>query len=159
MYFREALKSDYEAICRLVPTQEELFRVYPRGTHPLTVEQIHQLAEVRKELTVATDGTHIMGFANLYDVEPPQKGFIGNVVIDKAFRGAGLGEKLVRHMRDAGFVKYGLQEIHISVFNDNTVALLLYSKLGFIPYAIEQRLRPDNQKAALVHMKIVAGSS
>lgn len=49
---RQATLEDYEAIVRLVPSQEELFLVYPKGTHPFTVGQLQELAEMRKELTV-----------------------------------------------------------------------------------------------------------
>lgn len=40
MELREAKGSDFEAIVRLVPTQEELFYVYPKGLHPFTVDQL-----------------------------------------------------------------------------------------------------------------------
>lgn len=155
-YFREATPSDYEAICKLVPTEQELFLVYPRGTYPLTVDQIKHLSEVRKELTVAIDGQDIVGFADLYDFDDRASAFIGNVVIDRSFRGRGIGKVLVIHMRNTAFSKYGLKEVHISVFSDNVPALLLYAKLGFMPYSIEERRNHNDQTVALIHMKTVA---
>lgn len=156
MYFKGAVPADYEAICKLVPTEQELFLVYPRGVYPFTVDQVKHLSEVRKELTVVVDGQNIVGFANLYDFNDQVSAFIGNVVIDRSFRGRGIGKKLVSHMRNTAFLKYGLKEVHISVFSDNTLALLLYSKLGFIPYSIEEKRNYNDQKVALIHMKTVA---
>ena len=152
-HFREAIETDSTAICRLIPTQEELFRVYPRGTYPFTVDQVRQLFEIRKALTVTIDNGEIIGFANLYDFSENQRAFIGNVVIDQAFRGQGIGKCLVEYMRDLAFSRYKLNEVHISVFSDNTRALLLYSSLGFKPYAIEERKNYSGKRVALLHLK------
>lgn len=154
MLFREANQADSAAICRLIPTQEELFRVYPRGVYPFNVDQVRQLFEIRKALTVAIENDKIIGFANLYDLSEKQRAFIGNVVIDQAFRGQGIGRRLVEYMRDLAFSRYKLNEVHISVFSDNTPALLLYSSLGFKPYAIEERLNYAGKKVALLHLKL-----
>ena len=96
MEVREATAEDYEAIVRLVPTREELFLVYPKGIHPFSVSQIRALADVRNELTVAVHSGEVIGFANLYDLEPGQWAFIGNVVVSRAFRGQGLGRRLLK---------------------------------------------------------------
>lgn len=63
---RPATEADYPDIYRLVADPEELFYVYPRGHFPLTAEQLQELARVRTELTVAVDGSSVIGFANLY---------------------------------------------------------------------------------------------
>lgn len=38
MELREATTQDFEAIVRLVPTQNELFFVYPKGKYPFSVD-------------------------------------------------------------------------------------------------------------------------
>lgn len=153
MELRQATLEDYEAIIRLVPSAEELFLVYPKGTHPFTVSQLHALAEIRKELTVVIQNTTVIGFANLYGLQPNQYVFIGNVVVSNGFRGQGIGKRLITHMTNVAFEKYQVPEIRISVFNENTPALLLYSSLGFKPYAIEERKHPLGQRVALIHMR------
>jgi ribosomal protein S18 acetylase RimI-like enzyme len=152
--FREAVQTDYEDICKLVLSERELYLVYPRGIHPFTVDQVRHLSELRKELTVATDDTKIVGFANLYDFKDKERAFIGNVVIEKSSRGKGLGKQLIGHMLKAAFFKYDLCEVHISVFSDNVPALLMYSKLGFRPYSIEERHNYETKRVALIHMKL-----
>lgn len=154
---RAATVDDYAAICRLMPTAQELFLVWPKGHHPLTVEQIQQLVRERKELTVAVNAETVVGFANLYDVDPPRKAFIGNVVVAASLRGQGLGKALATHMRDIAFDRYGVAEVHLSVFSENTKALLLYASLGFSPYAMEARQDYQGRRVALIHMKCAKG--
>jgi len=40
----------------------------------------------------------------------------------------------------------------LSCFNENTAGLLLYPKLGFVPFAIEERPAPHGGRSALIHM-------
>lgn len=154
MEIREAVPEDYDAIVRLVPSREELFFVYPKGRHPFTVDQLRVLADTRQELTVVVRDGQVVGFADLYDLQPDRWAFIGNVVIARAHRGEGLGGRLVRYMVQAAFEKYLVREARISVFNDNTSALLLYSGLGFEPYSLEERRDPLGRRIALIHMRL-----
>lgn len=153
MELREATALDFEAIVRLVPTQDELFLVYPKGKHPFTVDQVHSLAESRKELTVAVERGEVIGFANLYDVEQGQWASVGNVAVARDYRGQGIGRLLVSHMIQQAFDKYDACEARISVFNDNTPALLLYVGMNFKPYAVEERINPSGMRVALIHMR------
>ncbi len=52
------------------------------------------------------------------------------VAIDRSFRGAGLGEKLLRHGFDLAKQKQA-RHAHLEVEAGNTPALRLYDKLGF----------------------------
>ncbi len=154
MELRAATPSDFEAIVRLVPSREELFLVYPGGTHPFSVDQLRALAEARKELTVAVRNGEVVGFANLYDIEPGCWAFIGNVVVSGACRGQGVGRAVVTHMIRAALEAHGVPEVRISVFSGNTPALLLYANLGFTPFAIEERRNPSGGRVALLHMAL-----
>ena len=153
--FREATEDDFQGIGNLMTSKEELFYIYPHGEYPFTVEQLTKLAEVRTELTVVTEGDDIIGFANLYDHEPGELAFIGNVVVAKQHRGKGVGKEIILHMLRIAFEKLKLPEVRISVFNENTPAMLLYAGLGFVPYDVGERTDVNNKKVALVHMKIV----
>lgn len=152
--FKEATKDDFEGIFNLIKSKEELFLVYPSGKYPFTVEQVEELYDVRKELTIATEGDEVIGFANLYDYEPGEYAFIGNVVIDKNHRGKGLGKEIVLYMLKIAHEKHNLPEVRISVFSENTPAMLLYSSVGFEPYNIEERMDSNNKRVALIHMKL-----
>ena len=153
--FKEAIEDDFEGICRLIRSEDELFKVYPGSHYPLTIDQVRELSKFRKDLTVAVDEVrNVLGFANLYNFEPGKTAFVGNVVIDPDYRGKGLGKSIVSHMLQKAFGKYNLPEVQISVFSENTPALLLYSGFGFIPYGIEERRDPRGRKVALVHMRL-----
>ncbi len=153
--FRPATPRDYPAICGLTDSEAELFRIYPRGRYPLTPQQIEKLARERIALTVAEDAAgHIIGFANLYDHAPGRWAFIGNLIIATPQRGKGLGKALLTHMIAIAFEELALPEVRISVFADNTAALLLYRSVGFTPYDIEERKTPQGEHAALVHLSM-----
>lgn len=152
--FRPVAEKDYPTICHLVESEEELFRIYPRGTYPLTPEQIGKLARERLALTVAELDGSIIGFANLYDHEPHASAFIGNAVIDKCQRGKGYGRALINHMVCIAFDELDLPEARISVFADNTPALLLYHALGFRPCDMEERQTRQGKRTALIHMAL-----
>ena len=151
---REASRCDYEGISNLITNEDELFLVYPSGSYPFTIDQVKRLSQLRKDLTVLTLEDKVVGFANFYDLEPEKFVFIGNVVIDRSFRGEGLGKKIIMHMLKIAFEKYKLPEVRISVFSDNAPALLLYSRFGFCPYDIEERKNPKGESVALIHMRL-----
>jgi ribosomal protein S18 acetylase RimI-like enzyme len=151
---RAAQESDFEAIIRLIPSQKELFYVYPSGRFPFTMEQLRTIAAARTELTLAVEDGDVIGFANLYNLDPGKSVFIGNLVVAGEQRGRGVGRRLLSHMIQRGFVRYGVEEVRLSVFNDNTAALLLYADMQFQPYAIEQRSDPSGNRVGLIHMRL-----
>lgn len=147
-----AIEQHYPAIGNLVTSPEELFLVYPSGYFPWDVEQLKAIAAVRHELTVGIVNGRVVAFSNFYDLVPHKSAYIGNVIVAPDYRGQGLGKTLIKHMMHACQEKY--QAIpHISVFNGNTRALLLYAELGFTPYAVESKLNLTGNRVALIHMK------
>ncbi|MBT3045302.1 MAG: GNAT family N-acetyltransferase [Candidatus Thiodiazotropha sp. (ex Codakia orbicularis)] len=147
----------FERIVELFTTPEELFLVFPSGTWPFDKAQLERLSRERRDFTVVLDTGRVIGFANLYTSIAGDRYFIGNLVISDAYRGKGIGRRLVRHMCDRIFDRYA-STVYISVFTDNTPALLLYASLGFMPYDIERRTTPKGDSAALLHMRLDARS-
>lgn len=154
MQFRPATTADYPAVCDLVTTPHESFLIWPAGQYPWTVDQIETLAQQRCELTAVVEDRQLIGFANLYDYVVQQHAFIGNIVIHPRHRGRGLGRRLVEHMLVLAFDKHRLKEARISVFADNGLALLLYARLGFAPYAMEERKDYLDRRVALIHLRM-----
>ncbi|MEW8286768.1 MAG: GNAT family N-acetyltransferase [Candidatus Thiodiazotropha endolucinida] len=147
----------FEGIVELFTTPEEFFLIYPSGTWPFDKAQLERLSRERRDFTVVLDTGRVIGFANLYTSIAGDRYFIGNLVISDAYRGQGIGRRLVRHMCDRIFDRYA-STVYISVFTDNTTALLLYASLGFMPYDIERRTTPKGDSAALLHMRLDARS-
>lgn len=152
---RAATESDYPDICGLIRTQEELFLVYPAGSYPFSVARMRELAARRTDLTVAVHDGRVVGFANLYDHKPGRRAFLGNVVVAEAYRGQGLGSRIVRHMLELAFSKHALPEVHLSVFSHNGPALALYRGLGFNCYGSEERSDPTGRPMELLHMRLL----
>lgn len=144
----------YPAITQLITSKDELFLVYPGGRYPFTTDQLEFLAENRSDLTVLLIDDQVVAFANIYDLVEGEQAFIGNVVVSQDHRGQGLGRKLVEYMLELIIDRYQA-DAHISVFAFNKAALLLYSSLGFLPYAHEERVNPQGETVALVHMKLL----
>jgi ribosomal protein S18 acetylase RimI-like enzyme len=137
--FRSVVADDFQAICDMISSEEELFLVYAQGKHPLTVEQVEALVEIRTEPTVMLLDDKVVGFGNFYGYKKGRSVVIGNVVIDPSLRGKGLGKLLVGHMIDLAFRKYDLPRVKIHVYNRNLSGLLSYISLGFKPYAMKAR--------------------
>ena len=142
----------YAAIGNLVTSPKELYLVCPNGQYPWDVDQLQAIATNRHELTVGIVDNTVVAFANLYDLVPQTSAFIGNVIVARSCRGQGLGKVLIQHMMHICCEKYQAVP-HISVFNDNTRALLLYSDLGFKPYAVEPRINLNQDRTALLHLR------
>ena len=87
-----------------------------------------------------------------YYVKPEKSAFTGNIIVSQSSRGFGFGRALTQHMVEVCNNIYKA-EPYLSVFNHNTPALSMYQKLGFRPYAMEQRLNSDGDRVALLHMK------
>ncbi len=151
---REATPKDFSGVAKLVKNRQELLYIYPSGKFPLTPAQIKELYEARRDFTVLTQKDKIIGFANLYDYLENRFVFVGNVVIDEAYRGCGKGKKLISHMINLAEKKYLLPEVRISVFADNADALYLYLDFGFEIYAKEIR-NYQNRDLLLLHLRII----
>ncbi|MCU7924866.1 MAG: GNAT family N-acetyltransferase [Candidatus Thiodiazotropha sp. (ex Dulcina madagascariensis)] len=145
--------SHFNGIVQLIQSPEELFLIHPGGTWPFDTVQLQQLSKARSDFTVVMDQDTIIGFANLYRNLSGDRLFIGNVVVSDSYRGQGVGRRLICHMCDIIFDRYA-SEVHISVFNFNTPALLLYASLGFKPYDLERRRMPNGDYSVLIHMRL-----
>lgn len=152
MEFGVATEQHYSSVADLVRTPEELFLISPEGRFPWDAAQLRELAKHRSDFTVALEDERVVAFANLYQVCPNDSAFIGNVIVAASDRGAGLGKALMLHMIEICYQQYNAVP-HLSVFNFNTHALLMYAQLGFVPYALDPRENPRGEKVALIHMK------
>lgn len=144
---------DLRIICGFPQSKEELFFLYPKATYPLTPPQLRTAISSRSDSTVVEHGGEVVGFANFYRWGADGCS-IGNVILSPANRGSGVGRFLIEQMIDIAFSKHRAAEVAISCFNHNTAGLLLYSKLGFQPHAVEQRQDWGGNRVALIHMRL-----
>ncbi|MGR5065499.1 GNAT family N-acetyltransferase [Photobacterium sp. DNB22_13_2] len=153
MEFTNAVEAHFDEISQLVSSPEELYSVCPSGTYPWDREQIYSISQVRSELTVCIVDGQVAAFGNLYNIKPSQSAFIGNVVVSDNHKGKGIGRALVEHLGSKCLEIYQATPC-LSVFNYNTRALLLYTKLGFVPYSAEPRISNEGKDVILLHMHL-----
>lgn len=156
MQFVAASEHHFAEVRCLVRSPEELYLVHPSGQYPWDIEQLKQLAQVRSDLTVALVDGEVAAFANLYDVKPNQSAFIGNLIVSPGFKRLGIGRSLTLHMMQICEREYQARP-HLSVFGFNAPAILLYSGLGFKPYAVEPREDLNGASVVLLHMRHEGG--
>jgi len=150
--FRPAQTSDLPSICTFPQTAEELFFFAPKATFPLQPESFKAIISKRSHPTVALLEDELAGFATLYRKNPGDHCFICNMIVAPQLRGHGVCKALIEQMEKIAQHHHPCSEIHLSCFGHNLSALLLYSRLGFSPYAVEECVDYRNKRVALLHM-------
>jgi ribosomal protein S18 acetylase RimI-like enzyme len=145
-------EEDLPVICRFPQTEQELFFMFPKAEYPLTVEQLKNSIEQRRDSTVILKDQKVTGFANFYLCEPGKSCTIGNVIVSPDTRGLGIGTFLINTMIEIAVKKYQVKSVELSCFNQNVSGLLLYQKLGFKPVFIEERSDKQGNRIAAIHM-------
>lgn len=156
---RPAKETDIPIICGFPQSEEELFFLFPKATYPLTPSQLREAILQRADSTVVEHSGEIAGFANFYRWETGGCCSIGNVIVSPVDRGRGVGRYLIERMIDLAFSKHQAAKVTVSCFNQNIAGLLLYPKLGFQPYAIEERQDKKGNRVALIHMLLQRNAS
>lgn len=146
--------NDIPLICTFPQNEEELFFLFPKASYPLTPLQLRKEIVSRSDpLVVLLDG-EVVGFANFYRWERKGCCSIGNVIVAPNAREMGVGRYLIEQMISIAFSKHQAAETTISCFNQNVTGLLLYPKLGFKPFSIEERNDKQGNRIALIHMRL-----
>jgi ribosomal protein S18 acetylase RimI-like enzyme len=96
----------------------------------------------------------VVGYGNFYNLREGRSVFIGNIVIDRSLRGNGLGKQLVNYLIGRAFHAYDLPSVKLHVYNRNLPALLLYSALGFQPYAMKVERDYEGDPVMLLSLRL-----
>lgn len=150
---RAVTEADVLEICSFAKSADELYFFFPKASFPLTPDQLAASISQRSDSNIVEDNGQVVGFANFYHWGLQSTCSIGNVVVSPHARNRGIAKFLMQHMVSLAYTKYEASEITVSCFNSNTVGLLLYPKLGFNPYEIEERKDQNGNRVALVHMR------
>lgn len=150
--FRPVHPDDIPAVCSFAQSADEAFFFFPRCTWPLTPGQLAAAVAQRSDSSVVVEGDEVLAFANFYQWEQGGTCSLGNVLVSPKARGRGVGRFLVERMMEVARSRHQAREMKVSCFNHNTAGLLLYPKLGFVPFGIEERQDQDGRRVALVQM-------
>ncbi|MDR1994253.1 GNAT family N-acetyltransferase [Azonexus sp.] len=151
---RPIAEKDIQIICGFPQSEDELFCLFPKAAFPLDQSQLQDAIAQRSDSTVVELDGEVVAFANFYRWAVGGICSIGNVIVSPAARGLGVGSYLIERMIDLAFSKYQATEITVSCFNQNLAGLLLYPKLGFQPYAVEEWKDKKGNRVALIHMRL-----
>lgn len=154
---RPVSAEDVLTICEFPQDPQELFFMFPAGQYPLTEAQLSASIARRSDSTVIEQDGAVVGFANFYKFERDGICAIGNLIVSPEARGQGVATFLVNAMERLALERHGAKEVQLSCFNENTAGLILYPRLGFVPFDIEERAAPDGRRVALIHLRKVWG--
>lgn len=151
--FRAIEENDLDDICSFPQNQLELYYMFPRADFPLEKSYFEEHLKTRHNSNVFLCNNEICGFANFYDLEESKHCWIGNLVVNPTFRNKGVGQFIIETMESEARKLYNVKKVQIACINDNTAGLLLYEKLGYIPFKMEKRIGKDGENRILVMMK------
>lgn len=151
--FRPVRDTDLPAICTFARSAEELYYLAPRASFPLTPEQLAASIAQRSDSSVVCQGDAVLGFANIYKREQGAC-WVGNVAVAPEARRQGVARFLMQQMAQLAAERHSARELRVSCFNPNTAGLLLYARLGYTPYALEERSDLQQQPIILVHLRL-----
>lgn len=147
---RPACEADLPALCALLrqlasddasestPAQEAAEPAAPEAPTPA---QSGAFAALRAlpcaEVFVIEEAGRVVGTAQLVVVPSVAgggrpKAIVDDVVVDRAFRGRGLGERLVRHCIEAARAR-GVRKLQLASNQRRAAAHRFYERLGFAP--------------------------
>ncbi|WJH36614.1 GNAT family N-acetyltransferase [Paenibacillus sp. CC-CFT747] len=148
---RPATTEDYQEIARFPQDARELFFMYPKGTFPLTAEQLEEAASTRFKPTVVEHNGQVVGYCNFITVTEDSCS-LGNFIIHPDYRGKGAGRSLIEAMQECARSELKLKVFRLICHNTNTGALLFYAKLGFTPYGFN--FQTDQEGTPIVGIKL-----
>ncbi|WP_327348979.1 GNAT family N-acetyltransferase [Streptomyces europaeiscabiei] len=103
-------------------------------------QYLEWLQEPLAAVLVARDGNHLLGYAVVRILDAPgswqwgdQVGVLETLVVDDEARGAGVGQALVRAVRER-LAESGVQVMKISVIAGNDGALRFYQREGAVDF-------------------------
>lgn len=153
--YRPVTEADLATLCTLPRTAEELFHCFPKARFPLTEDQLRAAIEQRADSTVVELDGRVVGFASFYQWAEGGTCAIGNVMVAADARRRGVASYLIRALCALAFDNYRADKVKVSCFDTNTAGLLLYPRLGFVPYAIEEQQDGNGERVALIHLRLI----
>ncbi len=147
-------EKDIPAVCDMPQSVDELFYMFPKAVFPLTPPQLMDAIDQRSDNLVIELNGQVVGFTNFSRFDFRGRCSVGNVIIAPNARSKGVGRYMIGCMMELAFGKHEAKELTASCFNHNVPGLLFYTRLGFRPFAIEERLDKKGARVALIHLRL-----
>lgn len=150
---RPVIAGDLDEVVGFPQDRDELFYCYPKASWPLTVAQLAAAIAERRGSTLATLDGRAAGFANFYQWQQSDFCALGNMMVAPWARKHGVAQYLIDVMEKLARDQYKARLMKVSCFNANAAGLLLYTRLGYRPQAIVERVDPQGRRIALVQLE------
>lgn len=131
------MKLHFEPVCPENRKEKEALQTFPEqsGFIESVVECMAEADEVGQWRPVGIyDNDVLVGFAMYgYFSEPLPDGrlWLDRLLIDKRYQGQGYGKAAALALLEILRKEYGGRHVHLSVYDNNTVAIALYKQIGF----------------------------
>lgn len=122
--------------------QEGVLRYFPMA-NDFEIEDSKRLWEIfcrrGASLTAVVDGKAVgIAFLNLHPYKKLAHQCLITILVDEAFRGKGVGTKLLEELFSLAKNGFKLELLHLEVYETNP-AKRLYERLGFTVYGVNKR--------------------
>ncbi len=154
LQYRTANKNDFLSICKLPENKQVLFYMFPNAKYPLDYEQLEEIHKKRYFPTVFLFNEKIVGYSNIYFMPNDNEPHIGHVILDKKYRGMGLGKEIMMVMINIALKEFIPKEIKLAVFETNKNVYELYKSIGFKSYETKYRKDYNGKNQKLILMKL-----
>lgn len=152
--FRNAGPDEFVIVSTFPQNAKETFYISPSMTYPPTPEKLEQIASTRWHPTVVLDGEQVAGYANMYGYEPDQHAWLGNFILNPAYRGKGAAQALLAEMVRKAGEELRVPKLKLVCHNTNMAALLFYEKLGFKPFDLKRMKNEEGETIVGIHMEL-----
>lgn len=135
-------------------------KAYPMST-PKEIEDAANVwisfADLSSSLTALYDGIpcgNVALCASPYEKTKHQS--LISIVVDKEYRGKGVGQKLMEAIEDLARNKFHMKYLHLEVYDGNP-AIRLYERCGFVRYGVHPKFIREKfgYKAKILMQKIL----
>jgi RimJ/RimL family protein N-acetyltransferase len=162
-------ENDFDRLIAEVPDARFLLQWSgPKYTHPLDATQLQDTLEKATGdnpafyvfKAVLPETLETVGHIQLMNIDyEAAKCTLGRVLMFKEHRGKGFGKELVAMAVQEAFENLNLNEVMLSVFDFNAIAIAAYKSIGFVEYQFEEAARSfRNEKWNIIKMKINKGN-
>lgn len=124
------------------------------GAHRYMQKMIDDVTQMNGRIYVAEENDSVVGFIQgviiehkpgddeFYDLShnPSKEGWIGLLFVKPEYRGTGISQQLLDVMKDY-FKSQDCTSVRLLVLSDNTHAIEVYKKNGFLPHDLEMVLK------------------
>lgn len=157
--YRQIFREDNEAIARVIRCTLEEFGANKPGTvyTDPTTDDLFSLFQAEKSVYyVATFNGEIIGGCGIYPTAelPANYGELVKLYLSNAFRGKGIGKKLME-IAIAAAKNFGYEKLYLETMPELAMALQLYESLGF--ESLPNRLGASGHSACPIWMLMDLG--